>query len=111
MKFDLITSLDNSYDSFLEAWILWKQAISSSISKPKRLQQALRDVVSSDPGIWLYSFYDGVVNFVTSNRGWIFNCFSMPGILFSAKHQKEVGDSMDIPHILVEANVCWIEHL
>lgn len=53
-EFDLIINLQNSYESFTEAWILWKQAImeyaSSSISKSKMLQHALRDLDSNDSG-------------------------------------------------------------
>lgn len=53
-EFDLTVGLEGSYESFVEAWSLWKQPIldyaSSSISKPKTLQHALRDVASNDPG-------------------------------------------------------------
>lgn len=46
--------LENSYESFAEAWILWMQPILdyslSSISKPKTLQHALRDFDSNDSG-------------------------------------------------------------
>ena len=51
-RFDLITGQENTFELFLEAWNVWKKPIldyaASSISKPIRLQHALRDLDLED---------------------------------------------------------------
>ena len=53
-EFDLIIGAENSYDTFIEAWDIWKHAIleysRASVSKPKMLKHALRDADASDLG-------------------------------------------------------------
>ena len=52
-EFDLIMGQENTFELFLEAWnVVWKKLIldyaASSISKPIRLQHALRDMDLED---------------------------------------------------------------
>ena len=51
-RFDLITGQENTFELFLEAWNVWMKPIldyaASSISKPIRLQHALRDLDLKD---------------------------------------------------------------
>ena len=53
-EFDLIVGKTDSYSTFLEAWDVWKQAIldysTATVSQPKGLKMALRDIASDDPG-------------------------------------------------------------
>ena len=53
-EFDLTINLEECYEKFEEAWMLWKNAIleysAASINKPKQLQRALRDFDSGDSG-------------------------------------------------------------
>lgn len=56
-EFDLIIGAENSYNTFVESWSSWKQAIleysGASLSKPKMLKHAFRDSDSNDLGIAL----------------------------------------------------------